>query len=296
MDTKVLIKSDSAKASLLALTGFFFMAVFGILTKIALQDTSTIWVSFIAYLTGTFALLPYIFKKGFSYLKSDHYKLLFGRALIGTLASFLYSLSIHYIPIVNGTLLFNTAPIFIPILALLFLKVKVSNNVWLAVALGFLGITIIIKPTEAIFTESGNLIALLSGFCLAIAYLLMKLLTNTDPGVRIIFYYLGLGTLAQIPFLFFSPSWPSMDGILFALASGFSLCLAQISLVAAYKYANASEVGVYQYSTVAFVGVFDWLIWNVVPGWWDLIGILLVVMAGMIIIRSHNHNDKVKVN
>lgn len=292
----MLIKSDSVKASLLAVTAFFFMAVFGILTKVALQDSPTIWVSFIAYLSGTLALFPYILKKGLSYLKSNHTKLLFGRALIGTLASFLYSLSIHYIPIVNGTLLFNTAPIFIPILALLFLKVKVSNSVWLAVALGFLGITIIIKPTEAILSEPGNLIALLSGFCLAIAYLLMKLLTGTDPGIRIIFYYLGLGTLVQIPFLLFSSSWPGIEGILFALASGLSLCLAQYCLVSAYKYANASEVGVYQYSTVAFVGIFDWLIWNMIPGWWDLIGILLVVMAGMIIIRSHNHNDKVKVN
>jgi drug/metabolite transporter (DMT)-like permease len=280
-------KNNLIKGSLYALAAFFFMALFGILTKIALHGSAAIWVSFIAYLTGAVALMPFIIQKGVNFLKSQHYSYLIGRALIGTLASLLYTISIHYIPIVNGTLLFNTAPIFIPLLAVCFLKAKIEQNIWLAVAIGFIGIIIIIKPTEAIFTQTGNLIGILSGVSLAIAYLLMKQLTYTDPGIRIIFYYLGLGTIVQIPLLLFTQSLPSLESSIYAIISGIMLLLAQILLVNSYKYAEASQVGVYQYSSVAFVALLDWLLWNSIPNNWDLIGIALVTLAGVVIIRSN---------
>lgn len=286
------VQPNIVKGSQYALVGFFCMAVFGILTKQALQSGSFIWVSFIAYLSATVVLLPYVVAQGFQYLKSEHYTYLLGRALFGTLASFLYTISIQYIPLVNGTLLFNTAPIFIPLLAITFLKMHLEKGTWLAVAVGFIGIIVLIKPTLAIFTQAGNLIALASGVSLAIAYLLMKVLTNSEPGVRIIFYSLGIGTLVQIPLLFFSESAPGGESILFAVLSGVILAAAQLALVTSYRYAEAWQVGVYQYSSVVFVGLLDWLLWNNVPTLRDIVGIMLVTIAGIIIIRSSNNKMK----
>lgn len=287
------MKTDSniVKGSLFALVAFFFMALFGITTKEALKQGSFVWVSFTTYLTGTIALIPYIAWQGLGYLKSRHYLSLFGRAFFGTMASFCYTISLNYIPIVNGTLLFNTAPLFIPLLATLFLKVKIKKWIWFAIAIGFIGILIIIKPTQALFTQTGNLIGLYSGFSLAVAYLLMKLLTDSDPGIRIIFYYLGLGTLFHIPLLIFMPFALSFTALLYAILSGLLLLIAQIALVNGYKYASASEIGIYQYATVAFVGLLDWLLWNVIPAMSDILGIILVAMAGIIVIRSGNNRS-----
>lgn len=293
MNTEVVTEPNIFKGSVYAVLGFFCMAVFGILTKAALQGGSVFWVSFIVYLTGTLALVPYIVQKGFSSLKSEHYPLLIGRAVVGTIASFCYTISIHYIPIVNGTLLFNAAPLFIPLLATLFLKEKIQKSTWIAVAIGFMGVIVIIKPTEAIFTQTGNLIGIFSGLTLAIAYLLMKLLTATDPGVRIIFYYLGIGTLLQIPALFFT-ELPNQESCFYSIAGGFMLVAAQLALVHGYKYATASQIGIYQYTSVVFVGLLDWLLWNSVPTGGDLIGVLLVTLAGIIIIRSNKNNGSVK--
>lgn len=262
------------------------MAVFGIFTKIAIEGASVFWVSFIAYLTGALLLVPFIVQRGFEGLKSEHYIFLIGRALFGTVASFCYTISMHYIPIVNGTLLFNTAPLFIPLLATLFLKDKIGKSTWMAVLIGFLGVVIIIKPTEAIFTQPGNFIGLFSGISLAIAYLLMKLLTTSDPGIRIIFYYLGIGTLLQMPLLFFTASLPTVESIFYASMAGILLLTAQMALVTGYQYAQASQIGIYQYTSVVFVGVLDWLFWGVIPSGGELIGALLVGCAGMVVIRS----------
>ena len=279
--------SDICKGSLYGIAAFFCMAVFGILTKIALQGGSAFWVSFIAYLTGTFLLLPFIVQRGISDLKSEHYAPLIGRAVFGTVASFCYTISMHYIPIVNGTLLFNTAPLFIPLLATLFLKDRIERNTWIAVLIGFVGVIIIIKPTESIFTQSGNFIGIFSGVCLAIAYLLMKLLTTTEPGIRIIFYYLGIGTFLQIPTLFFIDTLPSMESIFYAILAGALLLAAQMALVTGYKYAQASQIGIYQYSSIVFVGLIDWMFWDTIPTKGEVVGALLVAFAGIIVIRSN---------
>lgn len=279
------VKPDIVKGTIFGITAFFSLAVFGVLTKAALFDTSPIWVSFLAYITGASCLIPYTLYKGIDYLKSDRITILLGRAILGTLASLCYTLAIQFIPIVNGTLLFNAAPLFLPFLAILFLKEKIAKSIWLAVFIGFVGITIIIKPTEAIFTQIGNLIGVASGMFLAIAFFLMKILTKTEPSERIIFYYLGIGTLIQIPLLMFVQVPHPSISIIYAMLSGITLLCTQLCLARAYKYATAHQVGVYQYTAVAFVGIIEWIVWDHVPPLRDLIGILLVVFAGIIIIR-----------
>lgn len=281
-------KPNIVKGSLWAICAFSCMAIFGILTKLALLQGSVIWINFIANFTGALILSVFIATQGLGYLKSKHYSYLLGRALFGGLANFLYTISIFYIPLVNGTLLFNTAPIFIPILSVFWLKATISRNIWFSVALGFIGIIVIIKPTETIFTQTGNLIALISGISLAIAYLLMKLLTDTDPGERIIFYYLGISALILAPLLFFEGNVPTVKSCFYAILSGIMLLAAQLSLVKGYKYAEASQIGIYQYTSVIFVGILDWMIWGILPDRWDIVGVVLVTFAGILIIRSGN--------
>lgn len=274
---------QNVKGSLWGILAFFCMALFGIFTKEALQQGSIYWVSFLSYLCGTCLLVPFI--SGKNTLASNHYGLLIARALIGTLASFCYTIAIHYIPIVNATLLFNTAPLFIPFLSMIFLKTEIKKSLWIAVLIGFIGIIAIIKPTSALFTQFGNLIGIASGISLAIAYLIMKQLTTTEPAVRIIFYYLGLGSLVQIPLLFHT-SPPNSSGVLHALIAGAMLLFAQLSLARGYLFASASAIGVYQYTSVVFVGLISWMFFGSLPSLGDLVGIILVTIAGVIIIRS----------
>ena len=280
------------KGSAFALLAFFFMAVFGVLTKQACETGNFIWVSFITYFTASLGTALFILPKGISALKSQRYPYLIARAVIGTLASFLYMVSMHYISVINSTLLFNTAPIFIPFLTVFVLKVHVPKSVWHAVILGFIGIIAIIRPDHGIFTDPGNLIGLASGFALAVAYLIMKYLTATETGLRIIFYYFGIGMLIQIPLLFWGGPPPSLETIAYAGGSGIMLMIAQLGLINAYRYAAASQVGVYQYTSIVFVALIEWLFWSRTPGLFDYMGFVLVTIAGIIIIFSSGPRSK----
>ena len=278
--------SNIVKGSLLAIFAFFCMATFGVLTKIACTSTDPIWVSFITYCAAALTTSIFILPQGKEGIKSTRYRYLFARGLIGTSASFLYMVSMHYISIINSTLLFNTAPIFIPVLTVCILHISIPIRTWLAVLIGFIGILIIIRPHGDILTEPGNLIGLASGFALAIAYLIMKYLTATETGLRIIFYYFCTGVVMQIPLLFLTDKPPSFESSLIAASCGLTLMTAELSIIRAYRYTTASAVGVYQYCAVVFMALYGWFLWRQLPSMLSIVGIVLVSAAGIFIITS----------
>lgn len=287
-------KSDSkslepnlTKGIVYILFGFLFMAFFGAFLKGSLANsTSPIWINFIVYLTGLVLLLPFAFIIGRASLKTKHFKYHFCRAFFGFLASLLYIYSLQFIPLLNATLLFNTTPIFIPIFAMWLIKVKIEWFTWLSIIVGFIGITIMIHPSINTFHHPGNLIALVAGMLLALAYTFIKMLTPTDPYFRIVFYFFLLSTLFQTPFLYFVNHQPQSRDVLLSICAGASLLIAQWCIVTAYANAEASKIGVFQYTSLIWVGLIDWVLWHVIPTPFEFFGMLLVMLAGIIITLS----------
>lgn len=266
------------------LLAFFFMALFGLTTKIAAASAPKLWVSFITYLTGTIILAPAVVYYGKSSFSLEHWGYHLGRAAFGLGASLLYMWSLQQIPLVNATLLFNTAPIFLPLLSIAWLKIPIARNTWWAIALGFLGIIFIIKPTRDLFEQSGDLLGLASGISLAIAYMCVKQLTRYATALQINFFFFSLATLMQLPCLLWGGAPPDFWLGMHAVLAGLCFIVAQIFLVKAYQNGSASELGVFQYTTVIFTGIFGWWLWNEVPSSLEFVGLALVMTAGTLIL------------
>ena len=84
------------------------------------------------------------------------------RALGGLLTLYLYFYAVKMIPLVNAVTLSNTAPLFMPFLALFWLKMLVSKRRFLAVGIGFIGVVILMRPTSSILGW-GSLVGLGAG-------------------------------------------------------------------------------------------------------------------------------------
>lgn len=136
--------SDKVKGNIFALVTFICMAFMGIFTKMASAAGGEIWVNFLLYIMAAVLVAPLALRHGFEGIKTQQFPKIFCRMLLGLGASYLYLLAIQRIPIVNATLLFNSAPIFIPILATLLLGAHFSRKTWLAIALGFVGIVLLV--------------------------------------------------------------------------------------------------------------------------------------------------------
>jgi len=75
------------------------------------------------------------------------------------------------------TLLNNTTPLFIPVITLLWLKIKIDEKIWWGILVGFVGIILILRPSAVGLIKEGDLYGLAAGIFLAIAYVALKILT-----------------------------------------------------------------------------------------------------------------------
>jgi len=278
--------SAFTKGIVFAMASYLFMAFYSVFLKAA-QATGgdVVWINFISYFTGAVVLLPMAIRGGLPFLRTSHLPLHLGRAFCGVLSSFLYTMSMKSIALVNATLFFNTAPLFIPILSIFMLRAKVGFRDWIAIAVGFVGVIIIIHPNADILKSgAGDLTALGAGFFLGLGYIFVKMLTATESKSLITFYFCLFASLMQFPFLFFGAHLPTWTCIGYAVASGFMMISVQFTLAAAYSYADAAKIGALQYSSLVFVGLLGWLLWDQIPSLRDVIGMVVVVIGGVLIV------------
>lgn len=175
---------------------------------------------------------------------------------------------------------------------MIWLKSKIESKVWVGIAIGFVGIILILKPHEDSFLNTGDLFGLLSGISLALAYVAMKELTKSESFITIMFYYSAIATMCSAPFLLFTKTLPEPMAVLYLVCSGVSFTLCILLLRKAYTYADAVKISPFNYSVIVFAGLFGWLIFGQVPDIFVVVGILLVTIGGIVSIYHHEKKNK----
>ncbi len=268
------------KGSLCMTVGFFFIALSGAFLKTASASSSVVWAVYIAYSFACLIQIGCIYREGLRFLKTNIIWGYVARISFGLLATLLYIASLNLIPFLNATLLYNTAPLFIPLFAILLWGARISGKVWISLGLGFFGVFLILKPDLASLAKWGNLISLAAGISQALAFIYLKMLTRTEPVGRLILYYYFFSSCFLTPFVFLFWEAPPLDSVGWALCGGLAAFLSQFFVVKAYKYADASHVGAFQYTAVVFSGIIGWIVWNQVPSYHAILGTLFVILGG----------------
>lgn len=232
--------------------------------------------------------LPQALRGGFKMIKTSRLGLILTRALTGLVAFFLLYLSFHHIPMVEGMLLMNTAPIWIPIVLLIWKRQNSPIAVWLAVILGFIGVACVIgRPTNLVNLYAP--LALVSGIGLAIVIICLRDLTKTETSEKILFYYFLLLSLATLgPVL---EQWAhgvthiSVTGWTCMVVSGFVMYGCQMTLNHGMRFGTPHVLGPLIYLSPVFSGIIDWIFWHHVPHVMTFVGTALVIIAGILSIR-----------
>jgi drug/metabolite transporter (DMT)-like permease len=192
--------------------------------------------------------------------------------------------------LMNANVLLNTTPIFIPLLAMVFLHNRINRQLWLAIAVGFAGMVIIVQPNATIFTDPGNLLGLLAGFATAIEFLAVKKLDDSDSPLTQMFYFLLIGTLITSTLVIGKFQTITANDLLVMGATGICLVLFQFLLIKAYLYAKPHEIGAFQYSSVVFAAILGWLVFKESLDLTTIIGTILVCIGGYLSISGRKEN------
>lgn len=265
--------------------GFLFGCM-GVFVKLGAQYFSNVEMVFYRSLFGLVLVYAFIRPRDGT-LTTRHWQLHLLRGLSGTVALLLFFYCITQLPLASAVTLNYTSPLFLTMLTMLVFRDHFHLPLTLAIALGFIGIALVLHPALERSQLLPGLFGLGSGFLASVAYLSVSQLgRNSEPGWRVVFYFTLTGTLiAGSLMLTGTIHRITASGLLILLGLGTSATLAQLALTRAYRTGRMLVVGSLSYSTIAFASLFGMLIWNEMLSLAGWIGMLLIVASGVLSLK-----------
>ncbi len=183
--------------------------------------------------------------------------------------------AVSRIPLAQATALFFTLPMFVIVFAALFLRESVGWRRWAAVALGFAGTLVILRP-GAVPLELGALAALLSAILSAGSNVMVRPLGRYDPPVAIMGWNLILVT--PLALMAAAGSWTTPDSTQLAWLLGIAVLFAttQFCMTRAYATTEASQLAPFQFTLLVFAALVGFVGFGEVPDVWTCLGGALI--------------------
>jgi len=214
------------------------------------------------------------------------------RGVVGTLAMGLIFAGLGLLPLPEVTALGYTAPLLVVVFAAMFLDEKVGIFRLGAVALGLVGVLIVLAPrlttlsgpTVQTAEALGALVVLMGATCAALAQIYIRKLVQTEQTSAIVFYFSLTSTVLSLLTLPFGWVIPGGTEIVLLICAGLLGGMAQIFLTSSYRFADASVIAPFDYASMLFALVIGYVIFDEVPTGQVLFGAALVIVAGIVII------------
>lgn len=235
-------------------------------------------------------LLPLVFFYGLAACRTARLSRHFWRALVGLIGMELWFYSLAILPLNEATALSYVAPIFATLFAVMLLGEKIGPWRVLAVACGFLGALIILRPDPAIGLKPGALVAVSAAMMWALAGIVVKTLTMTDPPWRIVTYMsLFMTVLSAPPALL---HWQSFGWELFWPLAGIAVfsTVAQLCMVSAFARAPMVVLAPFDFMRLVFTAILAYLYFGERLDGWTALGAAVIVGASALIAwRERRH-------
>lgn len=206
-----------------------------------------------------------------------------GRSALGILSILCVFQTLTLLPLADATTLSFTAPVFATLLSFLILKEPVGPRRWAAVALGFVGVAVVMRPGGG--DHAVPLVGI--GFGLAAAVLTaavtitLRQLRDTEHVAAIVFWFFVASSIVGAILLPFVGHWRSPQTLALLIASGVVGGLAQLFMTASLQKAPVAVVAPFDYLQIIGAVVFGWWLLHTAPTLNTLAGGALIASSGL---------------
>lgn len=234
-------------------------------------------VGFFRYLFSMLTVLPFMLRGGVSTFKTQNPTMHFWRAAIGVVAIALYIYAIIHMPLTEVISLSFTQPLLFLPLAVIFLGEKIGINRWVATAIGFGGMVVLLKPGAEAFHYMA-LIPVASALCFALLDILAKKMVVVQERTVTMLFYFALGTtiVGFVPALFVWTT-PTLGELFWLLLLGAGANLIQACLFQAFRLAQAASLAPFRYVELIYGSIFGYLFFQQVPMMTTYIGAAIIL-------------------
>jgi drug/metabolite transporter (DMT)-like permease len=271
-------RSQPLRAALLMLGSTVFFGLMTVTIKLASKSLHTFEIAFFRNFFGLMAALPLLLHHGPELLRTAELPRYLFRCTVGVVSMMAGFWAIGHLPLAQAVALSYSTPIFVTIAAVAFLHEQVRARRWAAVAVGFVGVIIIIRPGSADFS-AGTLVALVAAVLSGIVSVQIKLLSRTEPADRIVL----LTTLLWVPMSLLPAlavwEWPRGIVWLWVIAAGFLGTGGHMLWTRALKLGDVSALTPISFMQLPIVAVAGWLLFQERLDRWTALGAGVIFVA-----------------
>lgn len=223
---------------------------------------------------GLILIAPFVIKNRAA--RTPRFQAHFWRNLVHYSAQYAWFFALTLIPLAQVVSIEFTLPIWTAILAALFLGERLSSYRILAIALGFAGVLIIVRPGVSTI-ELGQIAALYAAIGFGVSVTMTKSLTRTDSALTIIFYMLLMQAIIGLAPALYVWQWPSAAVWPWVAVVGFVGTVSHYSLARAMAHADATVVVPMDFLRVPLTAIAGYLLYS------EQIDLFLTVGAALIL-------------
>lgn len=282
------MKNQPVKGALAITAAGLMFAMMGACIKLLSSQMNNEMIVFFRNLCVMLFIGPiFFFKSRSNSVKTSHFTLHLSRSLSGLAAMYFYFYTLSKMPLAEAILISYTSPFFIPIVAFFWLGEPLLKKFIFASIAGFIGIILILKPGTHIFNPAG-IYGLIAAVSASVAMVSIRKMSDTEPALRIVFYYTLISTVISFfPALFsWEPlMWKEMIFVILIGITGFS---GQIFVTTGYSLAPSAQVGPFTYTTIIFGALLGIFFFNERFDRYTMLGGIIIISAGIIALKEKN--------
>jgi drug/metabolite transporter (DMT)-like permease len=238
-----------------------------------------VWLRFLTHVVLMSALLAPVYRWELVRVRSARLQLL--RALMLGSMTALNFWALQYLQLAETGAIQFSVPLMIAVISALWLHERLDARRWLAIALGFAGVLLVIRPGSHAF-HPAILLSVLNAVLYAVFNLLTRRMAATEsPAAMQLMSAIG-ATLLLAPMALLQWQTPA-DPLTWAAIGACGLCggLGHYCVAKAHRYASAAVLGPFLYQQVIYMALWGWLIFAQVPDGFVAAGAGVVVASGL---------------
>jgi drug/metabolite transporter (DMT)-like permease len=236
------------------------------------------WLRYLVFVGMT--VVPLLRRGGAGLIRSRAPLLQAMRAVGVVGSAVFFILALRHLPLAEATAINFVSPAFITALSIVVLGEVVGWRRWSAIAVGLVGVLMVVRPGTEAF-QPAALLPVLSAACWALAAVITRRMAGIDPPATTLVWTAGIGFLLLSAVLPFGVVPPGPRELALGLTIGLVSSVAQWLVVLAYRAAPASTLAPFSYAQLITSTLLGLLVFGAVPDSWALLGAAVIVASGL---------------
>lgn len=268
--------------SLWMIVASLLFAFMGVFVKLASDTFSAIEIVFYRSAISCIFMTVIVYMRGIT-LRTPHWRIQLTRSVFGFFGLLLFFYAVSLLPLATAVTLNYTSPLFLALFLCGMGRMPFRLSLLGALALGFVGVVLLLRPTFQSDQLLGGVIGLVSGVVSGLAYFNVRELGELgETEERTVFYFTLFSSVVSGAWMLMG-SLHTVDGrgLMLLLSVGVLATAAQLAMTRAYKRGKTLVSASLAYTTVAFSSVLGMFVWSEMlsPAAWGAIA--LIVASGL---------------